>query len=206
MNSTDTEEKLGISSYGQGEIKITGVRSDEMEKIEASIRGGHHWIRRGKNGHLEFVPSYEELPKPTEDREMLPFWRRKKMIGHHVQFKLFDHTQRPDEYSRYSHPSIIIQHLCGYSYSEENYKRNAERLESFGFICFRSRRDDGGKFWEMWCLLSTCFAKGDLKEEINKSKYKNEKLKIKVAVSFLARAVSFGTLDVSVQRLAACVE
>jgi hypothetical protein len=98
-------------------------------------------------------------------------------------------------------PSIIIQHLCGYHYTPENYKRQAEYLESLGFECLRSRRGADARYHELWLLSGLWSAKGGLKESLgNGGSYGNKELN--KAVKFLCRNASFGTLDVSFQRAA----
>ena len=103
--------------------------------------------------------------------------------------------QKTLEYS----PSITIQGLCGYNYTEENYKWNAEKLESYGFQCLRSRRGTDAKFWELWFLPGLWCSKGDL--EANVKRGKDDKEELKIALEFLRHKVSFGTLDVSNQRM-----
>lgn len=194
------DKKLTVPTYGCGELKLEGIKdTNELDIILGSLRGGHHWIRLGENGHIEHVPSYEKLPKPTKDKEMLPFWKKKKV---NTQMRLSDHTVEPDDYSQHSFPSITIQSLCGNYYTDNGYVRQAKLLERYGFVCLRSQRGNGGEFWELWFLPSISFAKGSLHKAIEKSNKNDEKLKTQVAVEFLRTHASFGTLDISVQRLA----
>lgn len=203
---TKTAEKLNVCSCRNNEFVLEGVSSDEINVLMGSFKAGHNWVRRGDNGHLEHVSSYEELPNPVTDEEMHPFWEPIETQKVQVQLEMFSHMTTPDDYSKHSSASIIVQHLCGYGYTKENYKRQAKLLESFGFECLRSRRGDDGKFWELWFLPGVWAAKGVLREAIDSSNYKNQKLKTEVAVEFLRRNASFGTLDVSVQRLAQVIE
>ncbi len=201
-----TDEKLSIPIYGAGSITVKGILPNEVDIALGSILGGHYWIRGGKDGRLEHVPSYEKLPEPITDEKMQPFWNEVKSEDVHVQLKMFSHITDPAEYWRYSSPSITIQYLCGYDYTKEGYTKQAKLLESFGFECLRSRRGDDGKFWEIWYLSGLWRAKGSLLKAIDVSGRKNEKLQAKVAVEFLRQNVSFGTLDISVQRLAQIME
>lgn len=58
--------------------------------------------------------------------------------------------------------AITIQHVCGYDYSDDFYRENAKKLESYGFICCRSNRGSEGRFWEIWFLPGLWMAEGDL--------------------------------------------
>ena len=145
------------------------------------------------NGRLEVVRRSEELPSPSEDEEMLPFWRR--ATPETQQLQLFE-----VQLAEHSMPSIIIQHLCGYCYSPENYKRQAQKLEEYGFQCLRSRRGDDARYWELWFLPSLWSAQGRLKDAVESKK--GDKKKVDEAVAFLCGNVQFGTLDISFQRAA----
>jgi hypothetical protein len=95
---------------------------------------------------------------------------------------------------------ISIEHLCAYDYSPENYRHQAEILESFGFDCLRSRRGPDGRYMEMWHLSGMWSAKGRLKGTLHgitdPAKQADE------AISFLCKNVVFGSLDISWQRAA----
>jgi hypothetical protein len=193
---SETEEKIRIGSYGSGQIQITGISPEDQDTIMSSIRGGANWIRV-LDGKLISVPCYKDLPDPIEDREMLPFWREvpeSEIPKLQMEFTEFQNL------NEHQSPSIIIQSLCGYNYSEENYKVQAKRLESFGFEIMRSRRKEDFSYWEAWFLPGLWRARGELKEMID-SVSKNEE-KFKVAIKFLSNRSEFGTLDVCIQRLA----
>lgn len=193
-----TEQTVRISSTqrspsGSG-ISLTGLTAQEAERAEGMVFG--QWWMRGNNGRLEFHPSREAPPAPTDD-DMLPEWRKPRDGAEkaQVQMELLDTERTWDNQS----PSIIIQHLCGYNYSADGYRWNACRLESYGFACLRSRRRDDGRFHESWLLPGLWAAEGDLKEAIRPLP-KDEQMK--AALKFLASHTSFGTLDVAVQRMA----
>jgi hypothetical protein len=97
-------------------------------------------------------------------------------------------------------PSFMISHLCGHYYTKEGYKREADKLESYGFSCMRSRRGENGRFWENWYLPGVWCAKGDLAEKLKPIKDSNEKTQ--EAIRFLMRNVSFGSMDMTQQRAA----
>jgi hypothetical protein len=191
---------IGTRKYSptdENALEIRGLTREEAERVEGSIRGGHCWIRRDADGRLEHVPSYDPLPSPTEDDEMLPFWRKPEE-GTPVQMEAFAHMPA----GFHSSQSITIQHLCGYHYSPDSYRKIAERLESYGFVCLRSKREDDGKYWELWFLPGVWMAQGELKEAVESSRSKSQKKQAEEAIEFLRRNVQFGTLDASVQRLA----
>lgn len=190
-------EKLMVGLRSAGRFEIRGLTQREGELVEGSILGGHHWIRRGSDGRLENVPSYLPLPDPVVDEEMYPFWRKLEQ-GEVIQPKLVSSGYLPKGYGA----SISIQHLCGYYYTKENYRKQAEKLTKFGFVCMRSRRGDDATFWEIWYLPGVWAAKGELEIAINDSKETDLMKKTEVAVRYLGNHVSFGTLDCSVQRLA----
>jgi hypothetical protein len=193
----ETESEPRITAYGGSEIRISGILNEDQERVMACLNAGVYWIRV-KDGKLEIVESWEKLPDPIADEEMLPFWR-KPTKAESAQPELFE-MEIPSEHDS---PSISIQHLCGYNYSSEGYRMQAEKLESYGFNCMRSRRGPDAKYWETWFLPGLWAAKGGLKERIGKHKGKNA---LKAATSFLACNVRFGSLDVSVQRMAAVID
>ena len=100
------------------------------------------------------------------------------------------------------HRRSQFNNLCGYGYSPESYRANAERLESYGFQCLRSRRGPDACYWEIWYLPGLWSAQGNLKEVLDAQKEQREKDLTKEAVSFLCHAVSFGTPNVTIQRAA----
>lgn len=94
----------------------------------------------------------------------------------------------------------------------ENYVRESEKLTSYGFIQLRSKREEDGGYWEIWYLPGVWCAKGDLKKIVDdittKAKTwedphgrRKDKECFKAVLEFLRRNASFGTLDVSIQRL-----
>jgi len=198
---TEVQEKIRITSTGRGSensISLTGFSKENLEKMIASMTAGTLYVRV-EEGKLFSIPAKEELPKPAEDASMLPFWRRHTGA---TQPEMFDEYQHSKE-KGYSQ-SISIQHLCGYNYTPERYAETAEKLESYGFECLRSRRGSDAKFWEIWFLPGLWCAKGDLATEIKRGK--NDEEKLRVALEFLRHRVSFGTLDVSNQRMCMLME
>lgn len=196
----EDKRRVRISGYGSENdgthyVRITGLTKEEKEKM-AGFENGYLYISKDNNGDVEFVSKLKELPGPTEDEEMKPFWRKPVNGEAEMQSELFIEEQ---EWSPFS-PSIYIQHLCGYNYTPENYKYEAQKLESFGFECMRSQRKKSGKFWEVWYLPGLWAADGALENHLEKDEDIDE------AVSFLCRNCSFGSLSVAVQKAAMTID
>ena len=188
MDEKKDRDKIRMASRGRGRIEIAGLTEEEMDNIEGMIHN-HFFVTTNDEGRLETIRRREKLPSPIEDDELLPFWR--PIAGGHAQLELFKVP-----FPKHSPPTIIIQHLCGYFYTPENYQIQADRLESYGFHCLRSQRGANGRFYESWILPSLWHSKGDLEMALAK------KRDSKKAIQFLCRNVSFGTLDVAIQRAA----
>lgn len=194
-NREEDQEKddgIRVISYGRGGITLANLKQEEVENLEAMVHN-HFWVTV-TDGRLETIRRKKDLPGPADDEELLPFWRREKSGTGQVE--LFE-VNIPQHQS----PSIIIQHLCGHHYTPENYKRQAEFLESLGFECLRSRRGADARFYEIWLLPGLLFARGALKETMENVGFCGKK-ELDKAVKFLCRNVSFGTLDVSYQMAA----
>lgn len=194
---TKTQPTVHVTSYkpsDDGHITLAGLTSEEVERMQGMAIG--HWWVKGGDGRLEFAPAHEPAPAPTEDG-MLPEWRTplKEEGSERYQGELFE----PMVQWRHQDPSILIQHLCGYSYTPQAYKEYAELLEGCGFACMRSRRGDNGHYWEAWFLPGLWAAQGRLKEALYG---KSKEHKMRFALKFLREQVSFGTLDIAVQRYA----
>lgn len=187
------EKKIRMFSSGgrDGEFSLRGLKPEEIENMEGMLHN-HFWVTVNHDGRLETIRRKELVPGPTEDEDMLPFWSRHKSGA--VQTELFE-----TEDFKHRFPSIVIQHLCGYGYTPERHKDCAQQLESYGFECMRSRRGENGRYWEIWLLLGPWSAKGELGKAVRRNKKKDE---LDVVIDFLCRYVSFGSLDIMVQRAA----
>jgi len=192
----EVKPRVSIRSSGgrDGEVGFVGFTPEEIEKMQGTAHG-YSWMRI-KDGIPEFSPSYKPLPAPTDDLDMMPFW---SPAGRDVSVQL--ELVSFGEFEGHS-PSIIIQYLCGYYFTPENYRTNAGLLESYGFECLRSRRGVDGKYSELWRLPGFWAARGGLKEILPTDHYREPKKVLDQAISFLCRTVSFGSLDVVVQRAA----
>lgn len=230
-HDTDSREKVYVASYGGGglhrgqNMSLSGLEPSEIEVMRGAMHG-HSWVRC-KDGRIQHVPSYEPLPDPVVDDMMLPFWRRPG-ANEEVQLNLFSFEPTPV----WASPSITISHLCGYFYSASNYADQARKLMRWGFVCLRSQRDNSGEYYENWYLSGLWAAKEELRQAIDtmdpyilqrstvsefmrdtfgpppnkrslpKTRKGKQKKELETAVSFLGRNAQFGTLDVSIQRMA----
>ncbi len=191
--------KYGGDYNGGQCAEFSGLEKGEVDMMH-SAAGGQAWITVDDNGRVKSAPTREPLPGLTEDLAMAPFWRRHQDVQAKLELNDFESLEA------YSSPHFVVQHLCGYRYSLENYQMQAARLERFGFQCMRSKRAADGKFWEIWFLPGAWAAQNELKEVCSKFKMDERKEMVKAVTSFLARNCSFGTLDVSVQKLAMVIE
>lgn len=195
--------RLPSRDGNDGEMHITGLTKTEVERMKAVVHG-QSWLRTTEDGRLEFQPTMNPLPGPADDEQLLPHWppavprsdrkevrTRRKLVQVDFDFNT--------DVNRFFHPSFSIQHLCGYSYTPENYKRQADLLESWGFECLRSRRGESGHFWEIWYLPDILLAQGELKKAVGDLRGVEATEK---AINFLCRRAQFGTLDLSTQRAA----
>lgn len=155
---------VSAKSDGYGNrIEFQNLTKEEMETIQRNFGAGGGWLRI-QDGRLEERANYNDLPKPTDDPYMAGFWGgewRKPMEIPTGPFppKIYEF----EEIREFCFPSIMIQSVCGYDWTPQNYASNVERLESFGFCCMRSRRSREGKYWEAWFLPSLSAAQGRLK-------------------------------------------
>lgn len=211
LNKETDMKKISIGSYSSGQdsnsVHFTGLTKKEADQLIGAVRG-LSWFGV-KEGRLEVSSRYLPLPDSVQDEQMLPFWRQFSNTPVQGEFleKIFEDMSDDVIYLQH----IMIQSLCGYNYTPENYANEAEKLLSYGFIQTRSKRGENGCYWEMWYLPGVWAAKGHLKEIVDgvtaKAKSwedphgkRKDKECFKAVLEYLRRNVSFGTLDVSVQR------
>lgn len=201
-------DKIRITSYRLpykeklGEINVSNLSQEEHERFRGFIHGQNWMSVRG--GRLVFRGIFAPLPDPVEDKDMLPFWNKEDTSAHMMQQEIFDQERMIFPFAAH----IVIQHLCGYEYTPENYKKEAEKLSRYGFAQMRSRRGNDGQFWEIWFLPGTWAAQEELKDAIKLAEIKitdhkeKEKVVLEAVIEFLRRNVKFGSLEVSIQKLA----
>lgn len=191
-------------------VTFKELTTEERERLIGVARGT--WWVKATNGVLEFAPATQTPPDPVEDPLLSLWWPRKPPKVKNVQVRMRWAAREPGQDAHFS-----IQSLCGYYYTEEKYKIEAEKLTGFGFECLRSRRGSDGGYWEIWYLPGLWSASGELKDEVDRILAEGKKWSgkhishgdkrvVNAVVNFLCKNVSFGTLDVGVQRAAMVVD
>ena len=188
---------IQVASRGAGGFSLRNVSPEEMDKLEAMALG-HAWCMV-VNGRLQSQSRWEPLPKPAADETMMPFWQ--PISPGRAQLELRGIETPPG-----AQAGIMIQSLCGYEYSPENYRLESEKLERYGFVCLRSRRGEDGRFWEVWHLPGLWSAEDELKDALQLIRERDEAKRVDTAVSFLCQHVRFGSLEVFWQRAAMVIE
>lgn len=198
MNDEKKKDRVRLVGYGAGEAKFAGLEPAEVTMME-SMAHGTGWIKVSrKTGRLVKRNAQRDLPCPT-DEQMEPFWRKHQDVQ--ASLKLNDFEPLPNFFE----PSISIQHLCGYNYTPLNYKVEAEKFTRWGFHCLRSKRGDDGRFWEIWYLPGFWCATEELKDEIEAAG-KDVNKRMEAAKNFLMHRASFGSMDMSVQKVAMVID
>lgn len=192
----EVSERVSVSMSGGGNITISGLSQDEIDKIRTVVETGTLWAAI-TDGRFVFRPRFKPLPDPKDDDEMLPHWSG-PAPGQGVQIALRTIIAGEDGLHNSDSPSIIISSLCGYNYTPDNYRKQSAILESFGFVAMRSRRGDNGRFWETWYLPGLWSATGALNDVVGD--IPRGKKSVDDAIKFLCRAAEFGTLDICVRR------
>jgi hypothetical protein len=204
--------KISIASYQtrsrSNSVTVSDLTQDEAEQLLGAVKGVS-WFKV-ESGRLLTSPVHLPLPDPIHDETMFPFWREfsNTQSQREIVPKIFDEMSGDVIYS----PHFTIQSLCGYDYTPDNYTREAEKLVSYGFIQVRSQRNQDGGYWELWYLPGIWCAKGDLKAVVDKitnlgkswedsQGRRKEKMCFEAVLDHLRKNISFGTLDVSIQRL-----
>lgn len=179
-------------------VTFSGLTKEEAALL-IGLAAGTQWIRVW-HGRVEALPVYQQPPDPVQDPILPNGWQ-----GGGAKFHLDPGPARLDIRHFCAKPalcpSIVIQHLCGYGYTPERYKKIAVDLVRWGFDCCRSRRGQNGRFWEIWYLPSLWTAQAELKEAMGDLSG-NTEVSLDKAIRFLCRTIAFGTLDVNVQRAA----
>lgn len=191
------EEKVRVASYGAGSITLTGLSPESIELVQGAVLGANYISFKDKK--LISVPAWKELPSPTEDKEMIPFWRT-ATVEEKSELKVSEINFEP--LSEHSGPAVTISNLGGPNESPEKYQQYAKMLESYGFDCLRSRRGLDAKYWELWYLPCLSSAKGDLEDSFRGKMLTKNTEKIKHVKNFLSKKIVFGTLNISVEKMA----
>lgn len=202
--------KRSQSDSNDGHVEVKNLTTTEVKTFEGTVHG-QNWMSV-QNGRLVFRGIFAPLPEAIPDEEMLPFWRHATEGEVKVQEELFDKSAR-----LFGGEHIMIQSLCGYYRSAENYQKQAKKLEDYGFIQLRSKRGEDGRYWEIWYLPGVWFAQGELKEIVEsitlrarswEDPYgeKERKTCFEAVLKHIQHTIQFGTLDISVQRMCMVVD
>lgn len=193
-----------VSQWGGGKLVIENCSNEMADAIKAAILGVR-WFAVDGSGAVVTADRMSALPDPVAEPFWGESWQHSKQCGDSVAaYETVEIGNRPDGYCS---PHLTIQHLLGYGYDREDYRREALKLQSWGFHCMRSRRGNDGKYWEIWYLPGYFAATGDLRLFINAQRGTPAKPDHKITekvVDWLCLNARFGTLDVSAQRAAMC--
>lgn len=183
--------------------------AEEINKIRRMLRG-MTWVSvRRDPVRLVEHPSMEPLPAPYADPCLSGNWPQlteEKLR----QSRLVFQTDSESLTDFINQPQFLLSHICGYSYTERFYREMAEKLESCGFVCCRSRRNEEGTFHEFWYLSSLILAKGPLREFLQSQPELSDaatwRVNTRPVLEWLCRNFSFGSCDVLTQRVAAVID
>ncbi len=183
-----------------GELGLGNLLSNELDMLEAMLAG--QCRVDCVEGRLVRRELTEPMPTPQADPLVGPHW---KETGEPKEAWFVC----PDKENKHASPSIMIQSLCGYYWTERKYAEACSMLESWGFVCLRSRRADNGQYWEIWYLPGLWAAKGDLRHQARSLSDKKGDLisdldreALRKLGSWIFKRVPFGTMSCADQRLA----
>lgn len=189
-----------VFKSSEGRVDIAGMTPKEVEAVESFIVGSSYI--RCVNGRLHAYHAWEPLPDAEADPICGPHW------GTDGTTKEFGGLG--DE-KGWNSPGITITGLGAgientYGDAAESRKRNQKRVQDCGFVCLRSPRSKDGQYWEQWVLHSLFFAKGPLREHVDKLKELDWKQQAEAACRFIAQdlGIRFGSMDITIQRWALC--
>ena len=184
----------GATNKSPDEITISG-NAEDIRAIELMMLGVA-WARRGESG-LESSEAYETPPELVDDPHLHEHWPT-DLVPSTVQYRLFmdeeEHQKQLRLKSGMDFRSIYVSSVTAYA-GTDAYAARASLLESAGFICLRSRRDEGGKYWEIWFMPGPCCAKGPMKGK------KHEEI-----VNWLMHSVGPGSISIEGQHWGASIE
>jgi len=206
---SDTRPKIAINSQTvpaknhtgtDGRVEFKNLTAQECAALESFMQGGSYL--RVIDGRLHAFHAWEPLPGPEEDPLLAPHWKAGEV-------KQFGGVPMGEGWHS---PGITITALGagipGDSASDAARRaENQRRVMACGFECLRSRRGDGGRYWEQWVLHGLWSAQGPLKahlEQWHKTHQPHWHRDVEEAARFLAvdLQIAFGSLDVTIQRWA----
>jgi hypothetical protein len=188
------------------QVNVVGMTPKEVEAIEGFLAGKTYL--RTIDGRLHAYDVHKPLPDAEDDPICGPHWEASAEVKQ---------WGGPPPGSGWHCPGLILTGLnAGISPNPiVDFKamadRNQKLVEECGFVCLRSRRGRDGKYWEQWVLHGMMCAEGPLKQHLSQFKgYKKLSwhAEAEEACRFLSRdlQINFGSLDITVQRWALCVD
>lgn len=193
----DSRPRMKWGMRSNKSITIDNLTEREVQAFEGFLNGTCYV--KCEQGRLFAYDVHETLPDPVHDPLIAP------------HFDSCAHKQLGgmcDE-SGWHSPGIAISHLG--AGRPDSYRRSAQQLTECGFDCLRSRRGPSGQYWEQWVLHSLWRAQGPLRKFMDDWKstaeHKSWRTEVDAAARFIAvdMEVSFGTLDIVIQRWALTV-
>ena len=200
IETGSTSPGLGKIENGEYSITLSGTKT-EINQVR-QMMNGMVWLTKNANNKTEVTDRFKSLPEPIDDPFVPPQWQSDAGLGD-IPAKWAPEIRDfvPEGYG-WAMPHFYMSHIM-------NPKSSIPKLQDWGFECMRSRRGEDGKFWETWYLPGDWAAKGDLKRFIDsltipgiQAKDMAWEMKTKAICEWLSRRVVFGTLDVSIQRMA----
>lgn len=189
----DNRPPIKWTMRGGGQMHIANLTELEGKALEAFLNGSS-WIRC-IDGRLAAVSAYHQPPEPEDDPLMVGHWDQSnstlKLTGEFPANRCG--------------ASIVISHLGAGLSTERERRANTRLAKSMGFTCLRSQRGEDGKYWETWNLFGIWMAKGILKtfcDELPKNIEFDERVQRMAHFIAVGASLSFGSLDVTVQRWA----
>lgn len=189
----------------QESCTISNLTPDQINAIEGMLRGAN--FISCVDGELKSHDLIARLPDP-----IIEPWEAGSWVHSNQTDGIPSRTERKEWCcpTNSGDFSIVIESLCGFGYSKENYKHEAMKLLSFGFECCRSRRDLRGLRTEVWYLPGMWAATGrmhdafpDRWDSSGKSTEDIEKRRRDIT-EWLCENVAFGRVNLTTCQAAMC--
>ena len=181
----------------EGSLELAGLTGNELDAMEGFLNGTSYV--RCIDGRLHAYHAHEPLPPLEADPLIGPHW---ESTAEHKEFGGIPTTEG------WHSPGLVITGLGAGIREPDDRLRNMQTVMEFGFVCLRSQRGDDGKYWEQWVLHFLEAARGRLQEHLAglPDKEKDWHTRANAAAKFVAERVHFGSLDITIQRWALCID
>jgi hypothetical protein len=183
-----------FSSHTEPNINLEGTK-EEIDIIRAMLLG-KHWVSK-QGDKITTVDLYKALPSPEDDPMIPPKWQTEfGSLPDRFAPELQEQIPEREKGGSYKSYSFYLKFLL-------HPKRDIPIIQDWGFECMRSRRGEDGKFWEVWYLPGDWASKGTLKKFVDMlPKDSDWEKRTELICHWIAKNVTFGSLDVVVQRMA----